>query len=175
MKGASRAAMAAVFLLAVVCALGLTVTRSAWRSDAALESHFLAHRADFERLVAMADEDVHLTRIAPDFTWLDNDAAWPRTNVGISPERWNQYRQLFTDTDLANGIGKNIDPPRIFFPIVSAGLVPTSWTKGLVYSPMRLNPVVQSLDRRIPGRFWHGGHVLVYRPIEAHWYIYYEE
>jgi hypothetical protein len=175
MKGASRTAVAAAVFLSLLCALGLAVTRSTWRSDAALKSHFLKHRADFERLVAMANEDVHLTRIAPDFTWLDDSAAWPRENVGISAERWNEYRKLFRQVGVGDGLGKNIDPPRIFFPIVSGGLVPTSWTKGLVYSPVRLSPVVKSLDHRVPDRFWHGSQVLVYKPIEDHWYIYYQE
>lgn len=175
MKRASRTAMAAALFLALPCALALAATRSPWRSDGALKSHFLRHRADFQKLVAMANEDVHLTKIARDFTWLDDDAGWPRKNVGISEERWNDYRKLFRQVDDAEGIGKNIDPPRIFFPIVSAGLVPSGYTKGIVYSPELLSPVRTSLDERPPDQFWKGSHVLVYKPIEDHWYICFEQ
>ena|SRR5437660_2820536 len=175
MKRASRTALVAAVFLMLLCALALAVTRSPWRSDGALKSHFIRHRADFERLVAMANEDVHLTRIARDFTWLDNSVAWPRNNVGISDERWNGYRKLFRQVEDADGILKNIDPPRIIFPIVSAGLVPSGYTKGIVYSPEPLSPVLKSLDEKPPEQFWKGSHVLVYKPIEDHWYIYFEQ
>jgi hypothetical protein len=170
-----RASQAIVLGTLLLSALGVVLYCSTWHSDAAIKSQFLKHRAGFERLVTVAQEDVHVVRVAPDFTWLDNDYAWPRQNVGISTERWNEYRKLFRQVGVKDGLGKNFDPLRIFFPIVSAGMVPTSWTKGLVYSPMRLSPTVESLDEKIPDRFWDGTHVLVFKPIEDHWYIYYEE
>ena len=82
--------LSAVAIIAVFAARGGSVP-----SDQALRARFLANRVDFERLVAMSDEDSHLTRIAPDFTWLDDDVSWPRRNVGISEQRWNDYRELF--------------------------------------------------------------------------------
>lgn len=123
----------------------------------------------------MANEDAHLTRIALDFTWLDDDVAWPRKNVGISAERWDDYRKLFRQVDDADGIVKNIDPPRILFPIISAGLVPAGYTKGIVYSPEPLSPLLKSLDKKPPDQLWKGSHVLVYKLIEDHWYIYFEQ
>lgn len=175
MKRPSRTAVAVALFLSLLCALGLAVTRSNGRSDAALTSHFVKHRADFERLVAMANEDAHLTRIAPDFTWLDDDVAWPRKNVGISEQRWDEYRQLFLHVGASVGFWKNINPPRIFFPVVSEGLVPAGYTKGLVYSASPLTPALKSLDEKPPDRYWEGSHVLVYKSIEDHWYIYYEQ
>jgi hypothetical protein len=147
-------------------------------SDAALRARFDAHRIDFERLVAMASEDKHLTRIAPDFTWLDDDVSWPRKDVGISEARWNEYRQLFQRVGAKVGISRSEDSPAIFISIFTQGIVPSGSEKGLVYSRTPLTPVLKSLDERIPDELRDGpdrSHVLVYRPIEDHWYIYYEQ
>lgn len=159
-------------------ALALAAAGKPLPSDEALRARFLAHRVDFARLVAMANEDSHLTRIAPDFTWLDDDVAWPRKNVGISEQRWDGYRQLFQKVGASKGIIRAANPARIIFPIVSIGLVPTGAEKGLVFSDAPLSPVLKSLDNSPPDRFWDGpdhAHVLVYKPIAPHWYIYYEQ
>jgi hypothetical protein len=147
-------------------------------SDDALRARFLAHRVDFEKLVAMANEDSHLTRIAPDFTWLDDDVAWPRKNVGISEQRWSNYRQLFRKVGASQGIVNSTNPTRVEFLIFTVGLVPSGAAKGLVYSQVSLSPVLKSLDKKPPDELWDGpdrSHVLVYKPIEKDWYIYYEE
>jgi hypothetical protein len=164
--------------LSVVAALTLFATPRPYPSDQALRARFFAHRADFERLVAMANEDNRLIRIAPDFTWLDDDVAWPRKDVGITEERWNDYRLLFQSVGATKGIAKGTNPNRIIFPIMSEGLVPAGLEKGLVYSQATLNPVLKSLDKEPPDKLWDGpdhNHVLVYKPIEDHWYIYYEQ
>jgi hypothetical protein len=164
--------------LSVVAALTLFAIPRPYPSDNALRARFFAHRADFERLVAMANEDSRLTRIAPDFTWLDDNVAWPRKDVGISESRWNEYRRLFRKVGATQGILKGVNPIRIIFPIASAGLVPTGYSKGLVYSQAPLNPVLESLDKEPPDKLWDGpdhNHVLVYAPIEDHWYIYWEQ
>ena len=173
-----RKIVVAVVGLSAVGVIALSAARGPLPSDEALRARFLAHRADFERLVRMANEDSHLTRIAPDFTWLDDDVAWPRKNVGISDQRWTDYRQVFRRVGAPEGIIKGIHPTRILIPITSRGLVPTGFTKGLVYSQAPLSPVLKSLDKRPPDELWDGpdrAHVLVYKPIEDHWYIYYEE
>jgi len=166
------------FGLSVVAALALAAASSPFPTDEALRARFLAHRVDFERLVAMSNEDNRLSRIAPDFTWLNDDAGWPRKDVGISDERWNDYRQKFRRVGASEGIIKYANPTLIMFPIMSIGLVPAGSEKGLVYSQAPLTPVLKSLDKSPPDKFYDGpdrSHVLVYKPIEDHWYIYYEE
>ena len=165
--------------LALVAAV-LALAAANWRttSDEAVRARFFAHRADFERLVAMANEDNHLIRIAPDFTWLDDDSSWPRKDVGISVLRWNDYRQLFQRVGAKDGVLKGTSPTRVIFPIASGGLVPTGFAKGFVYSQAPLSPVLKSLDKRPPDELFDGpdhNHVLVYKPVEGHWYIYYEQ
>jgi hypothetical protein len=169
------------FAILGLSAVGVTApsaTRRAVPSDEALRIRFFDHRADFESLVTMANEDSHLTRIAPDFTWLDNDAGWPRENVGITGQRWSDYKQLFLRVGTAVGICRGTDPTRIIIPIAAFGLVPTGFEKGIVYSEEPLSPIMKTLDQRPPDKFWDGpdrSHVLVYKPIENHWYIFYEE
>jgi hypothetical protein len=164
--------------LSAVTVIVLAAYWLSFPSDESLRSRFLTHRADFERLVMMANEDNRLTRIAPDFTWLDDNVAWPRKDVGITEDRWNEYRRLFHTTGASIGIEKGINPSRILFPIDARGIVPTGATKGLVFSQAPLSPVLKSLDKAPPGELYEGpdhNHVLVYKLIEDHWYIYYEE
>ena len=176
MKGAFRRAALAALSFVAFYTLTVDANRPPWRSDASLKSLFLKHRNDFQTLVAMAKEDVHLTRIAPDFTALDDDVSWPRKNVGISEERWNAYKKLFQSVNAPKGITNDIGNSRVLFPIVLAGMVPAGFEKGLVYSATPLSPVLRSLDERPPKQYWDDrGHVLVYKQIEDHWYIYFEQ
>ncbi len=46
-----------------------------------MKKNFEANRADFELLVGMAEADANVMRIAPDFTWLNNDANWPPCDI----------------------------------------------------------------------------------------------
>jgi hypothetical protein len=126
----------------------------------------------------MANEDSHLVRIAPDFTWLDDDSAWPRKNIGISEQRWNDYRQIFRRVGASKGILNYFYPTRIVFPIMSVGLAPWGFEKGIVYSEAPVSPLRKSLDKRPPREFWDGpdrSHVLVYKPLDGHWYLYFEQ
>jgi hypothetical protein len=123
----------------------------------------------------MAEEDTHVIRIAGDFTWLDTDVSWPRKDVGISDQRWEQYRTLFRKAGVPNGISKDPESFKVFFPIASRGLVPTGQEKGIVYSRAALTPVLKSLDQTPPAELYEKGHVLVFKPIKGHWYLYYQE
>src|SRR5271166_2703890 len=98
--------ISATLALSALSVIFLSATRNQLPSDEALRARFLAHRVDFERLVVMTNEDSHLTRIAPDFTWLDDDVAWPRKNIGISEQRWNDYRQIFRRVGASEGMIK---------------------------------------------------------------------
>src|ERR1017187_5895732 len=121
-----------VLALSAVTVVAIAAYWLSFPSDKSLRARFLAHRADFEKLVIMANEDSRLTRIAPDFTWLDDSVAWPRKDIWITEERWNEYRQLFHTTGASIGIEKGINPSRIYFPIDARGIVTTGATKGLV-------------------------------------------
>lgn len=163
--------------LSVLAVLALSAASRSLPSDEALQARFLSHRADFARLVSMAGEDNQIDRIAPYAPGRENIVASEK-NAGISEKRLTVYMQLFKSTGISQGLHKDINPNRIFFPIDSRGLVPTGYEKGLVYSQTPLSPVLKSLDKRPPDELWDGpdrSHVLVYKPIEDHWYIYYEQ
>lgn len=139
-------------------------------SDQELEATFLKNEADFELLVRMAKEDSSVVRIAPDFTWLKTNAAWPRplSELGFTSERWQEYRRLFSRLDLPAGI-LNYQPDSIMFLASTRGLLTGGSSKGYVYSLKDPAPIVESLE-----------HVsfkdsrIAYKRVKGHWYLFYE-
>jgi hypothetical protein len=88
------------FASTAIIALILGMVASVWssygpQSDLWLKRNFAQHQEDFERLVAMANEDRHMSRIADNFV----DPA-----SGISPARWEEYRSLFRRAEVVGGI-----------------------------------------------------------------------
>ena len=85
--------------------------------DAILESNFKQHESDLELFLQMSNADNKVVRISSDFTWLDNNAAWPRpeTQLGFSLERWDQYRTLFRKVGLEDGITREESGEVIYF------------------------------------------------------------
>ncbi|HEV7683811.1 MAG TPA: hypothetical protein VGO68_16905 [Pyrinomonadaceae bacterium] len=138
--------------------------------DQELEANFLKHEADFELLARMAKEDANVVRIAPDFTWLTNNAAWPRPQsaLGFTSDRWEAYRTLFSKLDLPAGI-VNYQPDTIMFLASTRGLVTGGSAKGYAYSIKDPVPIVESFenvsfkDSRI-----------AYKRLKGHWYLFYE-
>ena len=140
--------------------------------DATLERDFVRRESDLQQLVLMTQQDKHLVRIAPDFTWLDIDASWPRANVGLTTERWNRYRDLFQQVGLPVGIIGGADG-EILFPVYHAGFVPAGFSKGYVYSEKPPAPEVSSLNTMPTniGPKYSDVHI-AFKPIKKDWYIY---
>ncbi len=88
MKNAIRRTVGVKWTIIAVCVLVVAACRSSFQSDAALMFLFAQHRDEFQTLVKMANEDIHLIRITPSFTTLDDDNEWPRQNIGIPQKRW---------------------------------------------------------------------------------------
>ena len=74
-------------------------------NDFLLEWQFNRQKTNLERLVSMMNEDRQMTRIAYDFTWKRDNAGWPRpeSEWGISKQRWDDYRRLFSQAGVKNG------------------------------------------------------------------------
>ena len=94
--------LAGFLLVAVGC-------NGSQKSDAWMRQHLAEHRADFERLVRMANEDYDRTqviRIAYDFTRTESTWAWPRpqSEWGLTNDRWEEYRTLFKRLSLPSGL-----------------------------------------------------------------------
>lgn len=139
-------------------------------SDAALEAMFSEHEADFEKLIAMSNADAKVVRIAPDFTWLDDNARWPRpeTEIGFSQERWNEYRELFKVLSLTKGLARHPDGQTIELIASTQGLLTGGSGKGYVYSTKELTPLRDALDNLGPT----GKHV--YKQLKPpNWYLFY--
>jgi hypothetical protein len=147
-------------------------------SDDTLIANFQKNEADFNKLVAMSNEDAKVIRIANDFTRLENNWAWPRpdSELGFSKQRWDEYRALFGKLGLESGLTRESDSkgPIIFMIAFSKGMVNRGSSKGYAYSEHELTPVFASLDQNPvePGK--RQKHDVVYRQIKSHWYLSYD-
>ncbi len=140
-------------------------------NDENMTSVFRLKKSSFEELRGMAASDRHLVRIAIDFTRLENDWSWPRPpeKIGLTPERWERYRELFRETGIWAGIDKAADPDTIFFVASANGLVTGGSQKGYVFSTAALSPVSSSLDGPIDYKTSR----LRFKTLGDGWYLYY--
>ncbi len=142
-------------------------------ADADLEKRFHENRKDFDELIEMSKSDSKVVRISLDFTWLDNSVAWPRpkSELGFSEERWNQYRSVFKKLGLNEGIARPLDTDTTYLIGSTEGLVTGGSSKGYAYSAKELPTVSGSLDdyeRSSPKTR------PAYKRIEENWYLYYD-
>lgn len=168
-----------IISVAVITA-GLLIVRSMMNqqeilmqpTDATLEANFKQHESDLELLADMSQADSRVVRVAKDFTWLDNNAAWPRpdSELGFSHERWEQYRQLFKKAGLEGGLTREEHGEVIYFIFSSKGLVTHGTEKGYAFSKKELTPTADSLDdfARMPK-----GQSVVFKKLKEHWYLFY--
>ena len=165
-------------ILATVVLLSLHVScsDSPHPSDAALEKIFREHETEFESLLSVSKIDSKVMRIAPDFTWLVDDASWPRPKekLGFSEDRWNQYRQLFQKLELMNGLLSYQDEKITYFLASTKGLVTGGSGKGYVYSEKGLEPLADSLDKVSPELLNKSANRTVYKRIKPNWYLFYD-
>src|ERR1019366_966898 len=93
-------------LAAVASAILLLMWSCQPPSIETLQRRFPKQRADLETILAMSNEDTHLLRIDP--TWLMNDKSGEFLQydpaAGITLERWNEYRRLFSRAGISQGI-----------------------------------------------------------------------
>src|SRR5229473_1251573 len=178
MRTLNRGKWIAGTLLIVILSVILITKSLAWLgndsphpTDADLEETFRHHEVEFTKLIAMSKIDSRVTRIAPDFTWLDDNSRWPRSDseLGFSRERWNEYRQLFKRLGLKGGINRPLDVETVYLIASTRGMVTSGSAKGYAYSEQNLLPTTDSLDH-IPSRL--ANERFVYKKIQEHWYLY---
>jgi hypothetical protein len=145
-------------------------------SDASLSKRFRSHRAEFDTLSRMSQQDSEVLRIDDDFIGLKNNWAWPRPEAKcwIAADRWNEYRRLFRSAGVSSGVSKD-ESGNVYFVVHTYGLVVGGSTKGLVHC---LNtgdalkvflPCAEQRDRGQDGVKTEGSS---YRRLEADWYIF---
>lgn len=156
MRGNMKLLFLGVFSVAAVLAVGVLIVRSTMKqyadisqpSDATLEANFKLHESDLQLLVNMSEADNRVVRITSEFTWLDDNAAWPRpeSQLGFSEARWDQYRRLFKEIGLAGGIAREKSGDVTYLIFSSKGLVTHGTEKGYAFSKNELTPTADSLD-----------------------------
>jgi hypothetical protein len=132
--------------------------------DAKLRGVFLRNRDDFNRLVLMSQQDRRVTRIDFDYTLMDTDAG-PQRNVGLSEDRWQEYRVLFRKLGITGGIERpRAFPEAVLFYAGCDGSAIDADCKGFAYSEKPLLPVARSLDQPRLGD--------VFEPLDLNWYLF---
>lgn len=149
-------------------------------SDKKLLDTFRAREGSFNRLKKMVEEDSHVVRIAHDFTWLDNNLNWPRpdSELGFSVQRWDEYRRIFREINLEEGVVWYSTPGGPVLLLASVrGRLSGGSEKGYAFSTQPLAPLFESLDhadqeikkKNLPLT------APVYKRINDNWYLYYKK
>ena len=166
-----------LFLLSLIALMAgcSPVSGPSHPSDEQLIQNFQKHEAEFNLLAEMSNQDSQVRRIAPTFTWLQNNAAWPRpeSELGFSEQRWDEYRRLFKELKIADGLARNDprQPTLIFFFASTHGLVTSGSAKGYVYSDEELSPIVDSPELEQADM---KNTLRVFKRLKGKWYIFYE-
>jgi len=146
--------------------------------DPELQVNFTRDAEALEKLRTMAEQDAHVIRIAPDFTWLDSNTKWPREDIGFSAARWNEYRSTFKKLSLPEGIVRTEDfPGAIFFVARVKGLCTGGSSAGYVYSTKPLTPTVKSPKEALDAEARKNStrhYAYVFKPLNANWYTFYQ-
>lgn len=169
----------AVAVVAAICsACGASGDVSPHPTDQELIRTFTEKRQMFEKLQRMSNEDPKVIRIAPEFTRLETNWAWPRPDaeLGFSRARWDEYKNAFKDLRLDAGLSRESSAPNaaIYFSRSSQGMIFRGSSKGYAYSTLPLTPVVPSLDVAHHVLSKGTKHGVAYRKITDSWYLSYD-
>lgn len=124
------------------------------------------HRVTFDKLVALADGDRGYFRVS----------AGRVPPVGMVPQRFAHYSELFRALRIENGLTRNAAYPGALFVIVSSE-VPIggkSRSEGYVHSQVPLAPVSSSLQvPSLPFEIHRGsGNRIAFRRLDDSWYLF---
>jgi hypothetical protein len=157
--------------VAVLSAFGCTHV-----TDESLKKKFSSHAAQFEELRSMLSSDVGFVtisrRVIVTRTKTLNSPRSGLERVGLSPDRYAHYLQLFDALDLKGGVSRNENG--IWFRAETPSVLNGDSTKGYVYSQTDRAPCVADLDAYVPppnARDQYGGFV-VYARLKPKWYLY---
>lgn len=103
-----------------------------------LQRRFPKQRKDLETILAMSNQDSQLLRIDPG--WLATSSAqymkYDKAS-GITEERWNEYRRLFSRNDITQGIQRVPNSDDAFILVESEGLLNRGISNGYLYCGAR--------------------------------------
>lgn len=122
--------------IAVVTASGLLLLL--WGCEppsvAKLTRRFPSERKDLETIIAMSDQDSQMAVIDP--TWLQlQGQGFSSTDkaIGISTERWDEYRKVFRRNGIMQGIRRDSAGGDTFIIVQSIGLLDNGYSNGYLY------------------------------------------
>jgi hypothetical protein len=137
-------------------------------SDESLRVRFLQREASFDKLLRMAREDSQMSHIAPAFTWPTNK------EVPFPTQRWDEYRRLFRELGIEDGIQRLDNDRGLILIVRSTGMLGRGTAKGYAYSTKQLEPVVDSLDTAIPQPCAGQKHCIAFKRLKNNSYLSYE-
>lgn|SRR5215469_11500009 len=119
--------------------------------DAKLRDSFYANQGDFNKLMSMSKQDRPLIRIRDDLTLMQTDSG-VKKNVGLTVDRWQEYRVLFKKLGLKEGLERTDTVPSalLLFSYCEGSTIDAD-CKGYAYSEEPLSPLMASLDEPRPG------------------------
>jgi hypothetical protein len=130
-----------------------------------MREHFERHESHFDQLAAMSNADfnrTNVTRVAFGFTRLADDWGWPRSSdrIGISPARWEEYRELFQRLELRRHRPGRREPRVHSIYGLRSGMAGEGIDRGYLWNPSTPTPIN---DRR---------QSFAVKPLKGHWYLY---
>jgi hypothetical protein len=150
--------------LATLVALGFLATACAPRpSDDALRQSFIAHRSEFNALVAMILYDKSLNRVDEDWT-----APADVASIGLDAARIADYRRRLVAVGCPRGFSYDPKSGPINFVAWSTGFVTGGASKYIAFRPAPPTQLVDNLDS------YHAtsrGAIDVYRSLDDSWYL----
>jgi hypothetical protein len=150
-----------ILLLMVLSLMGCSAKHP---SDQVLLTDFENHKAEFNQLLEMFLADKKMSRVSYHFTRPENPS-----EVGVSEQRLQEYRDLFAKLDLSDGMEGNKDKDMVWFYASLSGVTVATSSKGFAYSSKPPQYLANSLDGyRSPD----GKAYTVFRHIEGNWYLY---
>ena len=131
--------------------------------DAKLRDSFYANQGDFNKLVLMSKQDRPLIRIRDDLTLMQT-APGVKKNVGLTVDRWQEYRVLFKKLGLKEGLERSDTVPSalLLFSYCEGSAIDAD-CKGYAYSEEPLSPLMTSLDEPRPG--------YMFKKLCPNWYL----
>jgi hypothetical protein len=134
-------------------------------SDAVLVERFHTHQPDFEKLVAMLNQDKDVVRITTKSAFLKEGAT-----RRLSKERVEEYRRLLKLLQLDGGVQRDQDGLVLIASM--KGVVIANSAKSYLYTPKEPSPLVDSLDQVINKT--RGDQKPIHMRISGNWYLDYE-
>jgi hypothetical protein len=161
-------------MISIGVAAGLSLSACGDPSDQSLLSRFGDHRAQFEALKRMSDEDSQSSTIDRVALFTEPLDTRPLSPPLVSQKRWNAYIRLFQEAGIESGLKRESGSnSSVRFVVSCSGLVTHGSCKGIIWSGEPLAPTYADLDSA-PARQQILRDGIGYRHIEGPWYLYEE-